>query len=132
MASLSELVRTRSRLGGPATIHLQHGCAAGVTNVFLAVGRDLAPDNSNVLAFEQIAGPNDGEDRIVIEQALVSAVARLARDLGCSWTIWKDIPSAETSLLQAAAASKFFPVPALPDTRIALGAGLYSAPMLPA
>lgn len=55
---------------GSVSIHYMHTCDGGVNNLWFVKGTTIADDYSNVLAIEQIAGKNDGEDAIIITAVL--------------------------------------------------------------
>jgi len=62
---------------GSVTIQFIHTCDAGLTNVWLVLGTDIAPDYSNVLSVTTISGKNDGEDAVTVSAVMQANVQYL-------------------------------------------------------
>ena len=74
------------------SMYMQHMCAEGDTNLWLAKGRTIADNQSNVLSIQEIQGLNDGLDKVIISAVVEPGTyylvnARYLASVECGYTI---------------------------------------------
>jgi hypothetical protein len=74
------------------SLYMQHTCPEGITNLWLAKGTDIAPDQANVLAIKEVDGLNAGDDKVVISAVVTPATdylinVRYLADAPCGYTL---------------------------------------------